>query len=51
MGLSSRSLSRLAIANQDQRIKSGVDLGSKIKDPLLPSLVLKKGTLSSFKVV
>jgi hypothetical protein len=40
-----RSLSRLAIANYDQRIvimgvEEGVDLGSEIKDYLLLNLVL-----------
>ena len=32
-------------------VEDGVDLGSKIKDSLLPNLVLKKGSRSSFSVV
>ena len=47
MDLSIRSLSMLAIANQDQRFEiaelgaeEGVGLGSRIKDSLTPNVVL-----------
>ena len=32
-------------------VKEGVDLGSKIKDSLLPNMVLEGGTFLSFNVV
>ena len=54
-----RSLSRLAITNQDQRIeiietgvKEGAALGSGVKDIMLPNVVVwGGGTLLSFNVM
>ena len=58
MDSSIRSLSKLAIANQDERIEiveigveEGVDLGSRFKDSLLSNVVLQGGTLFLFNVV
>ena len=52
------SFSGLAILNRTKEFESveigveeGVDLGSRVKDSLLPNLVLQGGALLSFNVV